>query len=60
MSSPVLTIAEGMKMKKQNNKKSVGVCCKGKGWRVGGYHKGGKNQEDEERGGGMCPGRDWG
>ena len=32
-----------------------GVCCKGKGWRDGGEHKGGKNQEDEERGGGMCP-----
>ena len=33
-----------------------GVCCKGKGWRDGGEHKGGKNQEDEERADGMCPG----
>ena len=32
------------------------VCCKVKGWRVGEYHKGGKNQEYEKRGGGMCPG----
>ena len=33
-----------------------GVCCKGKGWRDGGEHRGGKNQEDEERSDGMCPG----
>ena len=33
-----------------------GVCCKGKGWRDVVEHKGVKNQEDEERGGGMCPG----
>ena len=33
-----------------------GVCCKGKGWIVGEDHKGRNNQEDEERGGGECPG----
>ena len=33
-----------------------GVCCKGKGWRDGGEHKVEKNQEDEERSDGMCPG----
>ena len=32
-----------------------GVCCKGQGWRVGEDHKGGKKQEDEERGDGVCP-----
>ena len=31
------------------------VCCKGQCWRVGEYHLGWKNQEDEERCGGMCP-----
>ena len=31
-----------------------GVCCNGKCWRVGEDHTGGKNQEDEERVGGMC------
>ena len=34
-----------------------GVTCKGQGWIVGEYHKGGKNQEDEERGVRMC--REW-
>ena len=29
--------------------------CEGKGWIDGGEDKGGKNQEDEERGGVMCP-----
>ena len=44
-------------MKNQNKTKiGVGVCCKGKGWIVGEDHKGGKNQEDEERGGGVCSG----
>ena len=33
-----------------------GVCCKCKGLRDGGEHKVGKNQEDEEIGGEMCPG----
>ena len=33
-----------------------GVCCKGKGWRDGGEHKGGKNQEDEEIADGTCTG----
>ena len=32
------------------------VSCKGQGWRVGEYHKGGKEQEDEKRVGGMRPG----
>ena len=32
-----------------------GVCCKGKGRKDGGEYKGGMKQEDEERGGGMCP-----
>ena len=31
-----------------------GVFFKGKSMRDGGEYKGGKNQEDEERGGGMC------
>ena len=31
-----------------------GYPCEGKGRRDGGYHKGGKKQEDEERGFGMC------
>ena len=30
------------------------VCCKGKGWRVEGDHKGGKKQDDDEICGGMC------
>ena len=33
-----------------------GVCCKGKGWRYGTKYKGGKNQKEEEIGGGMCLG----
>ena len=33
-----------------------GVCYKGKGRIDGGQQKGGKKLEDEERGGGMCPG----
>ena len=32
-----------------------GVCCKCQGWRVGEDHRGGKKQDDEEIGGGMCP-----
>ena len=45
MSSPDLTIAEGMKVKKYNKTKNRGgVCFKGKGWIVGGGYKGGKNQ----------------
>ena len=34
-----------------------GVCCKDKGWIYGGEQKGGKKQDEEERDGGMCPGR---
>ena len=33
-----------------------GVCFKGKDCRDGREDKGGKNQEDEDRVGGMCPG----
>ena len=40
------------------DKNMGGVCCKGQGWRVGEYHKGGKNQEYEESGGGVFPGCD--
>ena len=50
MSSPVITIAEGVKTKNRG-----GVFCKDQGMRVGEDNKGGKKQEDEERGGGMCP-----
>ena len=31
------------------------VCCKGQCWRFGEYEKGGKKQEDEERGAGVFP-----
>ena len=31
------------------------VCCKGQGWIVGEYHKGGKNKKDEEICGGISP-----
>ena len=55
MSSPVLTISEVMKVNMQNRTKKGGVYSKGKGWIVGVDHKGGKNQEDDERGGGVCP-----
>ena len=33
-----------------------GVCREGEGQIYGGENKGGKNQDKEERGGGMCPG----
>ena len=56
MISPVVRVKEGMEIKNQTKtKKPGGVCCKVQGWRVGEYHKGGKKQEDEERGSGMCP-----
>ena len=44
--SPVLTTAEGMDMKKQNKTK-IGVGRED--------HKGGKYQEDKEKGDAMCP-----
>ena len=57
MSSPVITITEGIKVKKQNKMKiGFGVCCKVHVCRVVENHRGGKNKQDEERGGGMCTG----
>ena len=39
----------------EQDKNRGGVNCKGQGWIVGEYHKGGKKGEDEERSGGMFP-----
>ena len=39
----------------EQDKNQGGVFCKGKGWKDGGEKKGRMNQEDKERGGGMCP-----
>ena len=47
-----LRVGEGEEAEQDEN--WGGLCCKGKGWIVGGYHKGGNNQEDEERVGGVC------
>ena len=44
---------EGEEVNQDENR--AGVCCKGKGWKDGVKHKRRKNQEDKERGGGMCP-----
>ena len=54
----------------EQDKNRGGFYCKFQGWIVGEYHKGGKNQEDDERGGGIftvcggeeevtCPIRKW-
>ena len=57
MSSPILTVSEGGEGEEsEQDQNQGGVCCKGKGWRVVEYHKGGNKQEDEERDGGICPG----
>ena len=39
----------------EQDKNRGGVCCKLQGWTVGENHKGVKEQEYEERGGGTCP-----
>ena len=52
----VIAVSERMKENKQDKKNQGGVYCKGKGWIYVGEHKGGSNQEDEERGVGTFPG----
>ena len=57
MMSPVVKIAQKMKDKKWIKQNiGVGYLVKGKGSKDGVKYKRGKNQGDEERGGGLCPG----
>ena len=47
-------LKRGLRRRNGSIQKWGGVCCKGKGWRYGGEDEGGRNQEDYERGFGMC------
>ena len=56
MRSPILKNYRGGENEEADQDENRGgVCCKGQGWRVGEYHRGGKKQDYEERGGGTCP-----
>ena len=45
----------GWSRRSRTRRNQVGVWCKVKVWKYGGEHKWWTNQEDKERGGGICP-----